>query len=264
MPFIFCCNFVLSTGYHSSNSCFWLLAALCPLPSADVSTRHSNAGAIFAEPCKKSDCFSAKKLFDQTLNKITLFTPHSFCNSHWLFHYSKGTSGENLWRIFQGIVQAHTDSSSKAEEASELGTHHPLPNSLHSEPDFSPSARARVPPPSTAVVALGAPAEQWKGEENVNSRFRIPTGKFSCGAVTKLKRKGTTGHAAQAAQCENVELKAFIPLYNAALHSHVDVRTLRDLLWSAGVGDKLGNFHIQQWRDFLKSRVPFLAILNLY
>lgn len=80
----------------------------------------------------------------------------------------------------------------------------------------------------------------------MNSRFRIPTGKFSCGAVTKLKRKGTTGHAAQAAQCENVELKAFIPLYNAALRSYVDVRTLRDLLWSAGVGDKLGNFHIQK------------------
>lgn len=98
----------------------------------------------------------------------------------------KGTSEENLLRIFQGIVEAHTDSSSKAEEASELGTHHPLPNSLHSEPDFSPSARACVSPPSSAEVALGAPVGQWKGEENINSRFRIPTGKFSCGAVTKL------------------------------------------------------------------------------
>lgn len=43
-----------------------------------------------------------------------------------------------------------------------------------------------MPPPSTAMVALGAPVEQEKGEENINSPFRIPTSKFSCGTVTKL------------------------------------------------------------------------------
>lgn len=50
----------------------------------------------------------------------------------------------------------------------------------------------------------------------------------------------------QAAQCENVELKTFILPYNVAVHSCVGVRTLQDLLWSAGAGGNLGNLQIQK------------------
>lgn len=173
MPFICCCNFVSSPGCHQLNCCFCLLAALCWC----LHHSHPNAAAIFAEPCKKSDFFRAKKIFDQTIHNTTLFTPHSFCNSHWLFHCLRGTSGENLWIIFQGLDKAILI---VPEEESELGTHHLLPNSLPSEPDLSPGHVCHL-------LAL-----QWLlwehlcNNRRMNSPFRIPTSRFSCGAVSKL------------------------------------------------------------------------------
>lgn len=153
-----------------------LLPAGCPVLMSPPQTLQCCCNLCHARSPTSSQ---QEKLFDQTLHNTTLFTPHGFCNR--LFHCLRGTSGKNPWSIFQGTEQAHTDNSSKAEEESELGMHHSLPNSLHSEPDFSPSARAC----GTAVVALGArgTTEGW-GKSKFT--FQDSHSKFSCGAVSKL------------------------------------------------------------------------------
>lgn len=260
MPLIFCCNFVSSIGCHRSNSCW--------LPCADFPTTDSPMLLQSLLSQSRSDFFTAKKAFWWSDTSYTiLFTPYVFFNGHWLFHCLRGTSEENPWSIFQWAEQAHTDNSSKVEEESEPGhiTHCLITELLLNHYCLIPWILNQFLTlcQGTAVVALGArgTTEGW-GKHQFT--FQDSHNKFSCGAVPKLQRKGTTGQAAQAAQGENVELMTFISPYNAALHSCVDVRTLQDLLWSAGAGGNLGNLQTQKWWDLLKCRVPFSANLNLY